>query len=350
MTFQAAYVLKMCRRNKAHSNLIKKFIQSVLASNEIKHGALHMKNKQLTIIIQPEAQGCSSKIRGIRSYSIPKRFFGYFAVAIVLLLMFGISGGIELKQNMLCHAHLQMLNGELVVLREVVAEVDTIRSEERIIRDFLGIEALNYEFDINDRMGKGGTWAAEDGMEPYDLVTEIETIDESGPLHMRVHDLREDMHQLIMVLSKLTETLKCRPTVMPVKEDSIWITSGFGWRKSPFTGLREFHNGLDISGRKGAPIIATADGVVSCIGYNRFIGNYVNIDHDERFKTSYGHLHNYIVDKNQNVKRGEIIGYMGTTGMSTGYHLHYEVIDNGKKVNPHNFILNRKELMLASSR
>jgi hypothetical protein len=309
-----------------------------------------MQQKHLTVIIQPEVQAHGSKIQRVHTCTVPKRFLGYVGLGILLLMLFGITGGIEIRQNLNSTARLNSLRSELTLLRGVVAEVDNIRSEERIIRDFLGIEAWNYEFDINDRMGKGGTWSAEDDAEPYNLIAEIEEVDETRPLHMRVHALREDMHQLILVLSKMTEALKCRPTIMPVKEDSIWITSGFGWRKSPFTGLREFHNGLDISGRKGAPIIATADGVVSRLGYNRFIGNYVNIDHDERFKTAYGHLNNYVVEKNQTVKRGEVIGYMGTTGMSTGYHLHYEVIDNGKKVNPHNFILNRKELMLASSR
>jgi murein DD-endopeptidase MepM/ murein hydrolase activator NlpD len=134
---------------------------------------------------------------------------------------------------------------------------------------------------------------------------------------------------------------------MPVKDDAILITSGFGWRKGPFTGLKEFHKGLDISGRKGAIIIATADGVVEKVGYNRFKGKYIKIKHDQRFSTIYGHLLKYIVKPKQSVKRGQVIGYMGTSGMSTGYHVHYMVIDNNKKVNPYNFILNRDEHMLA---
>jgi murein DD-endopeptidase MepM/ murein hydrolase activator NlpD len=148
----------------------------------------------------------------------------------------------------------------------------------------------------------------------------------------------------------MKKTLECRPTIMPVKSRAIWITSRFGWRKGPFTGLREFHKGLDISGRKGTPIIASAGGVVVKVGYNRFKGKFVKIQHDDRFTTVYGHLMKYIVKKKQKVDRGEVIGYMGTTGMSTGYHLHYVVIDNNKKVNPYNFILNRNEHRLALSR
>jgi murein DD-endopeptidase MepM/ murein hydrolase activator NlpD len=66
----------------------------------------------------------------------------------------------------------------------------------------------------------------------------------------------------------MTETLKSRPTIMPVKDSEVWMTSRFGWRKSPFTGLRNFHSGIDISGRRGAPIIATADGVINKRFYN----------------------------------------------------------------------------------
>ncbi|MFC1590988.1 M23 family metallopeptidase [Thermodesulfobacteriota bacterium] len=260
-------------------------------------------------------------------------------------------GSRSIVENKKIKGRIAEVRNALKQLDDIQNQVVRIRNEERIIREFLGIEAWQKNFDINERMGKGGAYSEGDDTIPsIDLETEVQVMEDEWPLHVRVHSLREDVHELISVLSKMTETLNCRPTVMPVKDKHIWITSGFGWRKSPFTGLREFHKGLDISGRKGAHIIATADGVVKKVGYNRFIGYYVEVEHDGRFSTKYGHMLKYVVKKNQHIRRGEVVGHMGTTGMSTGYHLHYEVVDTGKKVNPYNFILNRHEQTLADAR
>ncbi len=310
-----------------------------------------MKKNQLTIIVQPDWGTSIRKLHSIRSFTVPKRYISYLILGIVLLVSFGISGTLDIRENIAIKQRIAAIEKNLTSLETIVAQVDSIRDEEKIIREFLGIEAWQTNFDINERMGKGGTSSHDEFiLDQVNLETEIEHIEETKPLHLRVHDLRQDIHELILVLSKMTETLECRPTIMPVKDTAIWITSGFGWRKSPFTGLREFHKGLDISGRKGAPIIATADGVVKKVGYNRFIGNYVRLTHDERFATSYGHLLKYSVSKGQKVERGQVIGYMGTTGMSTGYHVHYEVSDNDRRVNPYNFILNRNEQTLSASR
>jgi len=127
---------------------------------------------------------------------------------------------------------------------------------------------------------------------------------------------------------------------MPVKTDAYWISSGFGWRKSPFTGLREFHQGLDISSKRGTPIIAPADGKVISTGKALHIGKFIKIKHNDKFTTLYGHLLQFKVEKGQKVKRGDIIGLMGNTGMSTGYHLHYEVRKDNVSINPRNHILN----------
>ncbi len=311
-----------------------------------------MKKNYLTVIIQPDWGSQAKKLQPISSFHIPRRFIFYSLLSIVLLAAFGVCGSWEIRENVALKKKIVRVGDSIAGLGDIRSEVIRIRDEERIIREFLGIEAWDSGFDINDRMGKGGTGEESTfELDEISLNEEIErTETRTEPLHEQVHDLREDVNELIVILSKMTETLKCRPTIMPVKDDDIWITSSFGWRKSPFTGLREFHKGLDISGRKGAPLIATADGIVSKVGYNRFIGNYVRIKHDERFGTAYGHMLKYIVKKGDTVKRGQVIGYMGTTGMSTGYHVHYEVTDNEKRVNPYNFILNRHERKLASAR
>ena len=110
--------------------------------------------------------------------------------------------------------------------------------------------------------------------------------------------------------------------------------------KSPYTGLREFHRGLDIATREGMPVVASADGVVTFAGKKGFLGKVLRIDHGHRMVTRYGHLRTVLKKRGDVVKRGDIIGRVGKTGRSTGPHLHYEVFLNGIPVNPEKYILN----------
>ena len=110
-------------------------------------------------------------------------------------------------------------------------------------------------------------------------------------------------------------------------------------KHDPFTGYKRLHRGLDISNNTGTPIIATADGVINKTATDNGLGKFIVIDHGYGFKTRYGHLSKISVKRGQKVKRGDVIGLMGSTGYSTGPHLHYEVIRNGKFLNPRKFIL-----------
>jgi murein DD-endopeptidase MepM/ murein hydrolase activator NlpD len=113
-----------------------------------------------------------------------------------------------------------------------------------------------------------------------------------------------------------------------------WLTGTFGGRPDPFTGERAFHQGLDISTTKGQSVYATANGTVDSVGYAGEYGNLIVIRHDFGLSTRYGHLSKSNVRPGQPVKRGDIIGFVGSTGRSTGAHLHYEVLANGKLINP----------------
>lgn len=113
-----------------------------------------------------------------------------------------------------------------------------------------------------------------------------------------------------------------------------WLTGTFGRRSDPFTGEPAFHQGLDISTEKGQPIYATAHGVVESSGYTGEYGNLIVLKHDFGLSTRYGHLSKFSVKPGAVVKRGEVIGFVGSTGRSTGAHLHYEIVANGKLINP----------------
>ena len=124
---------------------------------------------------------------------------------------------------------------------------------------------------------------------------------------------------------------RATPSIWPVAG---WLSSGFGNRVDPFTGQPDFHAGLDISADKGTPVRATADGVVESAAYNGNYGNSILISHGFGIETRFGHLSGYAVGAGQKVKRGDIVGYVGSTGRATAPHLHYEILLNGSPINP----------------
>ena len=130
--------------------------------------------------------------------------------------------------------------------------------------------------------------------------------------------------------------LSSTPSIWPTRG---WVTSSFGFRKSPFTGLREKHEGWDIAARNGSPVRATADGVVVVEGREYGYGNLVEVDHGYGIVTRYGHNSKHLVKVGDRVKRGQVVSLVGNTGRSTGPHLHYEILLNGVPVSPKNYIL-----------
>ena len=114
-----------------------------------------------------------------------------------------------------------------------------------------------------------------------------------------------------------------------------WLSSSYGWRDSPFNaGKRTFHGGIDMAVSQGTPIYAALDGTVTAVGYNATYGNYVIITHHSGYKTLYGHMKSTACRKGNFVYTNTVIGYVGSTGMSTGPHLHFTVYKNGKTINP----------------
>ena len=130
--------------------------------------------------------------------------------------------------------------------------------------------------------------------------------------------------------------LSSTPSIWPTRG---WVTSGFGFRKSPFTGLREKHEGWDIAARAGSTVRATADGEVVVEGREYGYGNLVEVDHGYGLMTRYGHNSKHLVKVGDRVKRGQVIALVGNTGRSTGPHVHYEVLLHGVPVSPKNYIL-----------
>lgn len=231
------------------------------------------------------------------------------------------------------------------------------------LRVMLGIESLKPEDYLNGQGGEetplieGGQAPVNGqggGLESNSEPTEPQTSKLSEENQLWEQDLATKVRKKIdwlqresvfqeRSLEELTEAAKERwtrwgstPSVWPVKG---WVTSGFGPRISPFTGLPAVHDGLDIGAPPNAPVHAPAGGTVSVVAFDGKMGNMVAIEHGFGLETQYGHLAKAMVRQGQKVKRGDLIGLVGSTGLSTGPHLHYMIKVNERPVNPQRYIL-----------
>lgn len=186
------------------------------------------------------------------------------------------------------------------------------------------------------------------GPSPSDLRDKLKgEMDEKGLVHQMKVDVERlqseamsqevSLSELEKVLQVKREVLVHTPSIWPVQG---WVTSDFGFRTNPFTGLTQMHEGIDISNRAGTVIVAPGNGFVSDIGNDWAHGRFLVISHGFGMTTRYSHLNKVLVKAGQKVKRMDKIAEVGTTGKTTGPHLHYEVRLNGIPVNPMRYVLN----------
>jgi murein DD-endopeptidase MepM/ murein hydrolase activator NlpD len=155
--------------------------------------------------------------------------------------------------------------------------------------------------------------------------------DTFGVLRTLLQGLEIRLGSVRKALERQQALAAATPSIWPAHG---WLTGTFGGRSDPFTGERGFHQGLDIATEKGQPVYATADGRVEQATYAGDYGNFIVLRHDFGLSTRYGHLSGFMVRPGAFVKRGDIIGLVGSTGRSTGAHLHYEILANGRLINP----------------
>ena len=169
-----------------------------------------------------------------------------------------------------------------------------------------------------------------------------------GPLDSRGDPTFKQLFTSWKKLDNLHDNAIAVPADKPVKTAA--FTSGYGTRSDPFRGSAAMHSGIDLSGPVGTPIYATADGVVTTAGWNSGgYGNLIKVDHGRGIETRYAHLSKVNVREGERIKRGQLIGKMGSTGRSTGSHLHYEVRIDGRAVNPVPF-MKSTDYLLAMQR
>lgn len=232
-------------------------------------------------------------------------------------------GGDELQALRQENQRLKEINrafeGNLQQLQSRLAEQERRTNELAIVA---GISEASHRVEINDTGSRGGVGGTFD---PYDQTADF------ASLSARAGELAEELEGISHGLTERELRISARPALSPVKGI---ITSGYGKRTDPITGLEMFHRGLDISAPPGNQVFATADGIVTRAGRIGGFGRAVYIAHGFGYSTRYAHLSRITVKPGQRVKRGDVIGEVGMSGRATGYHVHYEVHENGRSRNP----------------
>jgi murein DD-endopeptidase MepM/ murein hydrolase activator NlpD len=229
---------------------------------------------------------------------------------------------------------LQSFASELVGLKKQIVRLKEMDAKLRVITD------IGPPSGPQEGLGVGG--AETSGLFETDMGIRADEL--AGKMEEELSALKLEAGLQEVSLEELTQSIKDKkvvwdstPSVWPVRG---WLSSGYGKRISPFTGRLAMHKGIDIATRRDTEITAPASGVVAYKGYDSGLGRLIKINHGYGIQTLYGHLAKDNVRIGQKIKRGDVIGYVGNTGMSTGPHLHYEVFVNGLPVNPLRYIIN----------
>lgn len=233
-------------------------------------------------------------------------------------------------------------------LKKYEAEVVRMQSDINLINDVLNdIEKRDEDLyrmalyadkfpDELRRMGAGGSdkYAYLRKLPNSELL--INTSSSIDALERRLHAQTLSFRELIQLAKDKEKMLACIPAIQPVRNTDLKrMASGYGYRIDPIYKTRRMHSGMDFTADKGTEVYATGDGVIELVERKRWgYGKQIVIDHGFGYKTRYAHLSEFKVRRGQKVKRGDLIGLVGSTGKSTGPHLHYEVLRNNRAVNP----------------
>jgi len=169
----------------------------------------------------------------------------------------------------------------------------------------------------------------------------VGTFQEIDKLKKKMYIQTKSYDDILELASNKADMLASIPSVQPVSnKDLKRIASGFGMRMHPILKYRRMHNGIDFSATTGTPIYATGNGKVIYAQWNSGFGKLVEIDHGYGYVTRYAHMNEFAVKRGQEVKRGDLIGYVGSTGLSAAPHVHYEILKDGKNVDPTSYFFN----------
>jgi murein DD-endopeptidase MepM/ murein hydrolase activator NlpD len=298
-----------------------------------------MAKKFYTIMIVPHA---TAKFRRVRiSRNLLLMGGGLLVVLVVAGLMFPhyLIQSLRLRASV---AEMDRQNGELRKsnekfdaslsdLRSKLAEIETKAAKFALM---VGVEDVATPTTAASMGAGGGSFPDLKTIEPQQAETLIEG--EINTLRERSGALQDTFRVLDTAFQKQALLLASTPSIYPVRG---LLGNGFGWRRDPFTGMRDFHQGLDIVAPVGTKVVAPADGIITSAGPSGGFGLSIFVSHGYGVVTRYGHLSSVVARVGQRVRRGDVIATTGSTGRSTGPHLHYEVLVYQKNVDPLRYIL-----------
>lgn len=228
----------------------------------------------------------------------------------------------------------ELLNRKMEQMEDVLANIE--QRDNNIYRIYFEANPIPEE---QRRAGFGGVnrYKSLEGFNNSDMI--IGTTRRMEIIQKQMVIQSRSLDEITKLAAEKEQLLAAIPAIQPINNEKLTrMASGFGWRSDPFTKARKMHWGMDFTAPRGTPIYASGDGVVSRAD-NRAsgFGKHVRIDHGYGYLTLYAHLSRYNVKLGQRVKRGDLIGFVGSTGRSEAPHLHYEVWKDGQKINPINF-------------
>ena len=295
-----------------------------------------MKGNAYTLLLIPEGKGNTREfaVRKFTLLTISTLFVFLFVCTILFLHLNVLHKTLKYEYETV---QIQKRSQDMTIQR-LQEQLEDVEKFTVSIGEILGVGADTSEVGG----GKGGPGI------PQELEISMKALLDGAnagagidSLYRRSSSLNKNLALIWEEIRKRNDLLAHTPSIWPIEqENEYWVSSSFGRRISPFTGLPEIHEGIDIVGKKGTPVVAPAEGIVKITGKKKLLGVYVILDHGYGYETIYGHLHEALVNKGEEVDRHQVIGTIGNTGRSTGPHLHYEVRREGVRVNPFRYILN----------
>jgi murein DD-endopeptidase MepM/ murein hydrolase activator NlpD len=275
-----------------------------------------------------------------------KRFLTYFAASLFAAIIYYIvfasffdlpkEKGLK-RQNSELTANYQVFSQQLSRIEAVIKDMQ--ERDDNIYRTIFEAEPIDKT--VRDA-GFGGT----DRYKEYEKMEDGEIVGQTAKrldkIMSKVVIQSKSYDELIEFAKNYSSEIASIPAIQPISNKDLTRTaSGWGWRIHPIYKIRKFHYGMDFTAPTGSEVYATGDGVVlEMESSRRGYGNKIVLDHGFGYKTLYAHMDRFNVTKGQKVKRGDVIGFVGNTGLSTAPHLHYEVIHNNQNVNPINYYFN----------
>ncbi len=305
-----------------------------------------MNDKPYFIFIDPRST-VVKQIRISLTQFILSIFFLFLLVAVLLKL--AVNMGIKFNHNSQINqleSENRILQQELKLMGEKISiirsHIDQIEALDDQIRSRLDIAPIKE--DVR-QVGIGGSDLIKtSGIALEDLKLQSLITDNKNTLARLEREIKlesESFQKLLSTVNRKEDSLQYLPAIKPVLNGR--ITDGFGKRRHPIYKRITDHLGIDIAANRGTPVLASADGYVTFTGTNGGYGNFISINHKYGFETKYGHLQKIYVRRGQFVKRGDKIGEVGNSGLSTAPHLHYEVHYRNKPVNPADYYFNDLE-------